>query len=209
MSNSAPTNIASALETRLRWVICTALGEPVEPDVNCMNARSSSPVSTGSTGSASSRSATVSTVMPCCSSTGAAAMNGSETTTAFAEIMWMTVVVSCAHNTRSVRGVGWCSMVRLAPRIHRPCAVGAISTGAPASTPTASPWPTPAAASPPATRRALSCTSRQVCRTGACGSPVTIPWVLVWAFRYIVSVKRLTTTPGPTLTPSDRVSPRY
>src|SRR6516164_5494276 len=32
-------------------------------------------------------------------------------------------------------------MVRLAPRIHRPCAVGAISTGKPASTPTASPRP--------------------------------------------------------------------
>src|SRR5690625_2670453 len=39
----------------------------------------------------------------------------------------------------AVRGVGWCSMVRLAARIHNAWAVGAISTGAPASTPTASP----------------------------------------------------------------------
>ena len=51
---------------------------------------------------------------------------------------------------------------------------------APASTPTASPWPTPAAASPPAIRRrARSCTSPQVCRTGSCGSPVTMPVVAV------------------------------
>ena len=47
-------------------------------------------------------------------------MNGSETTTTLASIMSMTVVVSSAHTTRSVRGVGWCSMVRLAPRIHTP-----------------------------------------------------------------------------------------
>ena len=46
----------------------------------------------------------------------------------------MTAVVSSAQRSRSVRGVGWCSMVRLAPRIQMPWAVGAISTGAPAST---------------------------------------------------------------------------
>ena len=68
--------------------------------------------------------------MPCSSSTGTATMNGSETITALASIMPMTFMVSSAHTTRSVRGVGWCSIVRLAPRIHRPCAVGAISTGA-------------------------------------------------------------------------------
>ena len=77
--------------------------------------------------------------MPCSSSTGTATMNGSDTMTALASIMSMTFMVSSAQSTRSVRGVGWCSIVRLAPRIHRPCAVGAISTGAPASTPTASP----------------------------------------------------------------------
>ncbi len=49
-------NIASALEWMLRWVICTAFGEPVEPDVSCISARSSSPVSIGSIGSAASRS---------------------------------------------------------------------------------------------------------------------------------------------------------
>lgn len=94
--------------------------------------------------------------------TGMATRKGSETTTAFASIMPMTFMVSSAHTARSVRGVGWCSMVRLAPRIHRPCAVGAISTGKPASTPTASPGPMPAAARPPAMRRARSCTSPQV-----------------------------------------------
>ena len=132
--------------------------------------------------------------MPRSSSTGTAAMNGSETMTAFASIMSITFAVSSAQNTRSVRGVGWCSMVRTAPRIHRPCAVGAISTGAPASTPTASPFPTPAAARPPATRRALSWTSPQVCRTGRSGSPVTMPLVLLYALGYIVSVNRLTAT---------------
>ena len=177
-SYSAPTNIASALEWMLRWVICTAFGDPVEPDVSCISARSSSPVSTGSIGSAASRSATLRTLMPFSSRTGAATRKGSEMMTASASIMPMTFMVSSAHTARSVRGVGWCSIVRLAPRIHTPWAVGAISTGKPASTPTASPCPTPAAASPPAIRRARSCTSSQVCRTGSCGSPVTMPRVL-------------------------------
>src|SRR5215211_2950327 len=86
-------------------------------------------------------------------------------------------------------------MVMLAPRIHRPCAVGAISTGAPASTPTASPGFTPAAARPPAILRAMSWTSAHVCRTGASGSPVTNPCTLERALSYIVSVKRLTVAP--------------
>jgi hypothetical protein len=34
--------------------MCTAFGDPVEPDVNCINATSSSPVATGSIGSAES-----------------------------------------------------------------------------------------------------------------------------------------------------------
>ena len=58
--------------------------------------------------------------MPFSSSTGIATRNGSETMTALASIMSMTVMVSSAQTTRSVRGVGWCSIVRLAPRIHRP-----------------------------------------------------------------------------------------
>ena len=177
-----------------RWVITTALGEPVEPDVNCISATSSSPVSTGSIGSAASRSATVRTVTPRSSSTGWAIRNGSEMTTALASIMSMTLAVSLAHCSRSVRGVGWCSIVKLAPRIHSPCAVGAISTGAPANTPTESPGPTPAAARPPAIRRDRSWTSRQVCRTGSCGSPVTMPLASLRALANILSVKRLTTT---------------
>src|ERR1700744_3735016 len=76
-----------------------------------------------------------------------------------------------------------------------PCAVGAISTGAPASTATASPCPTPAAERPPATRRPRSCTSPQVCRTGASGSPVIMPLRLLWALSYMVWVNRLTTDP--------------
>ena len=41
-SKFAPTNIASALATTLAWVIRTALGDPVDPDVNCISATSSS-----------------------------------------------------------------------------------------------------------------------------------------------------------------------
>jgi hypothetical protein len=67
---------------------------------------SSSLVSSGSIGSAASRSAQVSTVSPNCSRTGAAAMNGSDTTTARAEIILITPAVSSAQRTRSVRGVG-------------------------------------------------------------------------------------------------------
>ena len=190
----APMNIASALEWMLRWVMTTALGEPVEPDVSCISATSSSEVSIGSIGSAASSASTVSTFTPRSSSTGTATRKGSETMTALASIMSMTLVVSLAHCSRSVRGVGWCSIVRLAPRIHSPWAVGAISTGAPASTPTASPRPMPAAARPPAMRRARSCTSRQVWRTGSWGSPVTMPLELVMALWNILSVKRLTMT---------------
>ncbi len=62
----------------------------------------------------------VSTLMPCSSSTGIATMNGSDTMTALASIIWTTFMVSSAQTIRSVRGVGWWSIVRLAPRIHRP-----------------------------------------------------------------------------------------
>ena len=190
-STSAPTNIASALETTLRWLIRTALGDPVEPDVSCSSATSSSSVSMGSIGRLSSNWSAVRTCIPSWESSGAAAMNGSETTTALASIMLMTAVVSSAQRCRSVRGVGWCSIVRLAPRIQMACAVGAISTGAPASTATASPCPTPAAARPPATRRLRSCTCCQVWRTGASGSPVFMPLRLLWALSDMVWVNRL------------------
>ncbi len=136
-----------------------------------------------------------------------ATRKGSETTTAFASIMPMTFMVSSAHTARSVRGVGWCSMVRLAPRIHSPCAVGAISTGYPASTPTASSGPMPAAARPPAIRRARSWTSPQVWRTGSWGSPVTMPVVTDRALRYIFSVNLLTKPSSvPALVPTPAIS---
>src|ERR1700753_4024159 len=82
-------------------------------------------------------------------------------------------------------------MVSLAPRIQTPCPLGAIQAGAPASTGTESPRPTPARAKPPAIRRARSCTSPHVCRTGQFGSPVTKPLAPEWALPYIVSVNLL------------------
>ena len=201
-SYPAPTNIASALEWILRWVITTAFGEPVEPDVSCIRATSSSSVSSGSTGSAASNSSTVRTMTPRSARIGPATRNGSPITTALASIMSMTLAVSFAQCSRSVRGVGWCSIVRLAPRIHSAWAVGAISTGAPARTPTASPRPTPAAAKPPAMHRERSYTSRQVCRTDSRGSPVTMPFSLVMALWNILSVNRLTTTSSVSGSPS-------
>ena len=57
-------------------MIWTAFGKPVEPEVSCINARSSSSVGTGSTGSAANSCSMVSTVMPRSSSTGTATMNG-------------------------------------------------------------------------------------------------------------------------------------
>ena len=138
----------------------------------------------------------VSTRIPSSASTGAAAMNGSEMTTALASIILMTAVVSSAQRSRSVRGVGWCSMVRQAPRIQMPCAVGAISTGAPASTATASPCPTPAAASPPAIATGPLVHLAPGMADRASGSPVTMPLRLVWALAYIVSVNLLMTIPS-------------
>jgi len=123
------------------------------------------------------------TVMSLSVSTGFTASNGSPTTTTLAETTRSVVSVSCAQTPRSVRGVGWCSIVMLAPRIHAAWMAGAMSTGAPASTVTASPGPIPAAAKAPAIFRACWWTSRQVIRTGASGSPVTIPCVEVAAVR--------------------------
>src|SRR5689334_6419288 len=137
----------------------------------------------------------LSTCMPSSQSTGAAAMNGSEMTTVLAPIILMTAAVSSDQRARSVRGVGWWSMDRMAPRIQMPWLVGAISTGAPASTGTASPRQTPASANPPAIRRARSCTSPQVCRTGQFGSPVTRPFELDCAVPYMVSVNLLKVFP--------------
>ena len=113
--------------------------------------------------------------------------------TALASIMSMTVVVSSAHSARSVRGVGWCSMVRLAPRIHSALRGRGDLHRAPASTPTASPRPTPAAARPPAMRRARSCTSPQVCRTGLVRLTGDHALAAGRALRNIFSVNLLTT----------------
>ena len=83
-------------------------------------------------------------------------------------------------------------MVRLAPRIQIPWAVGAISTGAPASTATASPCPMPAAARPPAMRSCPLVHLGPGVPTGVPGSPVVMPLRLVRALANIVSVNLLT-----------------
>ena len=88
--------------------------------------------------------------------------------------------MSSAQAARSVRAVGWCSMVTLPPQSHTAWASGAICTGSPASTPTAEPGVSPGRPSCPARRAAAiasarSWTSGQVRRTGSRGSPVTMP----------------------------------
>ena len=87
-------------------MIWTAFGLPVEPDVSCSSATSSSSVSIGSTGSAANSCSIVTTLIPSATSTGIAAMKGSDTITVLAEIMSMMFFVSSAHSARSVRGVG-------------------------------------------------------------------------------------------------------
>src|ERR1700757_1210716 len=82
-------------------------------------------------------------------------------------------------------------MVTEAPRIHTAWASGATSAGSPASTATAEPGSTPAFASAPAIRRACSCISPQLRRTGASQGPVTSPRALVSALPYIWSVNVL------------------
>lgn len=190
------TYMPCALAYRLRWVILTALGDPVEPDVSCMRATESSSASRGSIGSASHRSLMCTTMTPFSSRTGAAASNGADTMTALAPIMSTTLRVSSAHTARSVRGVGWCSIVSEAPRIHTAWIAGAISTGMPTNMPMASSGPSPAPASPPATCLARSWTCFQVCRTGVSGSPVTMPLLLDSALAYSSSVNLLTVPPG-------------
>ena len=75
--------------------------------------------------------------------------------------------------------------------------------------PTASPGPTPAADRPPAIRRARSWTSRQVCRTGSTGSPVTMPLLVVMALWNIFSVNRLTTASSGSGAASSAQSPGF
>ena len=45
MSTSTPARIALVLAARFPWLISTALGTPVDPEVNCRNAISASAVS--------------------------------------------------------------------------------------------------------------------------------------------------------------------
>ena len=126
--------------------------------------------------------------MWCSSSTGASASNGDPSRTRLAPIMPSTATVSSDQTARSVRGVGWCSMVTLPPESHTACTAGAISAGSPASTPTADAGRrSPSATSAPAIFVASSCTSPQVLRCGALGSPVTNPLVLSRAVANSVS----------------------
>ena len=56
--------------------------------------------------------------MPRSASTGASASKGGPSTTSAASIILRTETVSSAHAARSVRTVGWCSMVTLPPQSH-------------------------------------------------------------------------------------------
>jgi hypothetical protein len=73
--------------------------------------------------------------MPRSVRTGASASNGGPSTTSAASIILRTETVSSAQAARSVRAVGWCSIVTLPPQSHTAWASGAICTGSPASTP--------------------------------------------------------------------------
>ncbi len=177
VSSRAACTIAPMLECRLRWVMRTALGSAVEPLVSCSSAVSSSPATSGSgvTG-APSRSVSRRHGIPCCDSTDASASNGAPSSTSFAPIIVSTPTVSFAQSARSVRAVGWCSIVTLPPTSQTACAAGAIVAGSPASTPTADPRPMPASSvSTPAARLAVWWISGQDRRTGVRGSPVVMP----------------------------------
>ena len=66
ISRSSPSCSAMALAARLPWLISTALGAPVDPDVNCRNAISVSSVSaSNSAGSAVRKDSTVQTASCC------------------------------------------------------------------------------------------------------------------------------------------------
>ena len=92
-------------------------------------------------------------------------------TTTSALIIKVARTVSASQTSRSVRGVGCCSIVTAARLSQVACASGAISAASVASTAT-EPWrPIPRAARPPAIRFACSWTSRQVNRTGSATVP--------------------------------------
>ena len=179
----------------LRCVICTALGDPVDPEVSCISARSSSPTSIGSIGSEASRSADREHL----------------------DALLLEHRYRDHERLGNDDGLGLDHAARRSscprPRPRGRCAGWAgeawsgwrhASTG-PARSGRSPPGSRPArrrrrrgrcrpSARPPAMQRARSCTSPQVWRTGSYGSPVTMPVVTVWALRYIFSVNRLTTT---------------
>lgn len=94
----AAWHIASMLAHRLRWVIRTALGVEVDPEVSCSRAGRSSPISTSGAGppGSASRSSTVSASTPEPSNSSANSVNGSPSTAALAPTRDSTAAVSCA-----------------------------------------------------------------------------------------------------------------
>src|SRR5699024_163758 len=80
-----------------------------------------------------------------------------------------------APSVRSVRAVGWCSIVTLPPASHTPWAPAATNSGSTARIATALPGGTAVSDNAPATLRARWCTTAQLRRVGSSGTPVTMP----------------------------------
>ena len=183
-SRRAACAIAVMLACRLPWVIRTAFGSAVDPLVSCSSAVSPS---SRDGGVGVHRGAVAVERVDRAERDAAlgedrrrARRTGGPSTTSAASIILRTETVSSAQAARSVRAVGWCSIVTLPPQSHTAWASGAIATGSPASTPTAAPGASPGRPSCSARRaaaiaRARSWTSAQVRRTGSRGSPVTMP----------------------------------
>src|SRR6476661_1270663 len=113
----ALSHIDSMFAHRFRWVINTALGVEVEPEVSCNSAGESSPISISGAGppGSSTNWSTVKARTPESSSISTKSVNGSPSTAALASINESTAAVSAAYVARFVRAVGWCSMVTDAP----------------------------------------------------------------------------------------------
>ena len=120
----------------------------MEPDVSCISATSSSSVLTG-IDRPSSRSWTVTTHTRSASRGGGRKANRSDDDRSGDHVDDGGGLLGPALQVGARGGLVQHGQTR--PRIQMPWAVRAISTGAPASTATASPWPTPEAARPPAT----------------------------------------------------------
>ena len=172
-STLAPTNIASAFATTLRGDV-NCLGGAGRPGRQLHQGEVVVVGLDGRTAADFSSSSVITTRIPRSAISGAAGRKALDDDGLGVDRVEYRGV-SSAQRRRSVRGVGWCSMVTLAPRIQMPCAVGAMSTGAPARTATASPWPTPAAARPPAIRRVRACTWSPGMSDGGIGFPGVHP----------------------------------